>query len=66
MTFNGMVGYAHDHADRRRVEKLDEEEADYELEFVHEEDGRIAEPDRDYRIIDRPRALVVKVSHRDA
>lgn len=63
MTFNGMVGYAHDHADRARVERLDEEEAEYELDFVRD-DGRVAVLDEDYRIIDRPRALVRKMSHR--
>ena len=65
VTFNGMVGYAHDHADRARVERLDEEEIDYELEFVHE-DGRLAVLDQDYKILDRPRGMAHKLSHRDA
>lgn len=65
LTFNGMVGYAADHADRARVEALDEDEIDYELEFVHD-DGRVAVLDQDYKIVDRPRAIARKMSHRDA
>ena len=65
LTFNGMVGYASDHADRARIEQLLDEEIEYELEFVHD-DGRIAEPDQDYKIIERPRAMARKMSHRNA
>lgn len=65
MTFNGMVGYAADHADRPRVERLLDEEVDYELEFVHE-DGRVAVVDQDYKIVERPRGMARKLSHRDA
>ena len=65
LTFNGMVGYASDHADRGRVEKLLDEEVDYELEFVTE-DGRVAVPDQDYKIVERPRGMARKMSHRDA
>jgi hypothetical protein len=65
LTFNGMVGYAADHADRARVEALDEDAIDYELEFVHD-DGRVAVLDQDYKIVDRPRATARKMSHRDA
>lgn len=65
LTFNGMVGYASDHADRARVEKLLDEEVEYELEFVHE-DGRVAVPDQDYKIVERPRGMARKLSHRDA
>jgi hypothetical protein len=65
LTFNGMVGYAADHADRSRIERLLEEEVDYELEFVHE-DGRIAVIDQDYKILELPRAMARKLSHRDA
>src|SRR5688500_5344414 len=46
MTFTGMVGYAADHADRARVDKLDEESIDYEVSFIHE-DGHVAEESRD-------------------
>jgi hypothetical protein len=65
MTFNGMVGYAADHADRGHVEKLLDDEIDYELEFVHE-DGRVAVLDQDYKILERPRAMARKMSHRNA
>jgi hypothetical protein len=65
LTFNGMVGYASDHAHRQRVEKMLDEEVDYELEFVHE-DGRVAVLDQDYKVIERPRAMARKMSHRDA
>lgn len=65
LTFNGMVGYPAEHADRARVEQLLEEEIDYELEFVHE-DGRVAVLDQDYRIVERPRGMARKMSHRDA
>lgn len=63
LAFNGMVGYAADHGDRARVELLLEEEVDYELAFVRE-DGRVAVVDEDYKIVERPRAMARKVSHR--
>jgi hypothetical protein len=53
MTFTGVVGYAHDHADRPHVEALADSEIDYELEFVAE-DGRIAVAEQDYHITERP------------
>lgn len=65
LTFNGMVGYPAEHADRAHVEQLLEEEIDYELEFVHE-DGRVAVLDQDYRLVERPRGMARKMSHRDA
>ena len=65
LTFNGMVGYASEHADRARIERLLDEEIEYELEFIHD-DGRIAEPEQDYKIIERPRAMARKMSHRNA
>jgi hypothetical protein len=65
LAFNGMVGYASDHADRARIERLLDEEVDYELEFVRE-DGRVAVLDQDYKIVERPRAMARKISHRDA
>jgi hypothetical protein len=65
VAFNGMVGYASDHADRARVEKLLDEEVDYALEFVRD-DGHVAVVDQDYKIIERPRAMARKMSHRDA
>ena len=39
LTFNGMVGFAADHPDRKRVDKLDDQEIEYDLEFVHEDTG---------------------------
>ncbi len=65
LTFNGMVGYASDHADRVRMEELADEEIDYELEFVHD-DGRVAVLDQDYKLVERPRGMARKMSHRDA
>jgi hypothetical protein len=65
LTFNGMVGYASDHADRARVEQLLDEEIDYELAFIHDE-GRVAVLDQDYKMVERPRAMARKMSHRDA
>jgi hypothetical protein len=66
LTFNGMVGYAPDHPDRRRVEALLDEEIDYDLEFFHEENGRVAVENEDYKILDRPRGTVHKLSNRNA
>ena len=65
LVFNGMVGYASDHVDRARVEQLLDEEIDYELEFVHD-DGRTAVLDQDYKLVERPRGMARKMSHRDA
>ncbi len=65
VSFNGVVGYPADHADRARVEQLLEEEVDYDLVCVHE-DGRVAEPDEDYKVVERPRGMARKISHRDA
>jgi hypothetical protein len=65
LTFNGMVGYAADHVDRPRIEQLLDEEVDYELEFVRD-DGHLAEPDQDYELVERPRAMARKISHRNA
>lgn len=55
ITFNGMVGFAADHADRPRVERLTEEPVAYELELVHE-DGRVATEGKDYKVLEQPRA----------
>ncbi len=66
LTFNGMVGYAEDHPDRAHVDKLTDAEITYDLEFVHEEDGRAAVEDQDYRILERPRAMAHKISARNA
>jgi hypothetical protein len=66
VTFNGMVGYAPDHPDHAYVDKLTDAEIDYELEFVREDDGRIAVADEDYRILERPKAMAHKISARNA
>src|SRR5688572_22216038 len=65
MTFNGMVGYALDHADRARVERIEDEPVDYEVEFVRD-DGRTAIADQDYQLVDQPRATARKLVRRDA
>lgn len=64
LTFNGMVGYAADHPDRARVDALADQDVDYELEFVHEDDGRVAVEGRDYQIVQRPRGYVRKLTRR--
>jgi hypothetical protein len=60
MTFNGMVGYAADHPDRKHVDNLEEQEIDYELEFIHEDSGRVAINDEDFKILERPRGSAHK------
>lgn len=64
VTFNGMVGYAEDHPDRAHVEKLTDAEIEYVLEFIHDDDGRIAIENQDYRILERPTAMAHKISGR--
>ncbi|HEX2690827.1 MAG TPA: hypothetical protein VHN14_29635 [Kofleriaceae bacterium] len=64
VTFNGMVGYASDHRDRARIDKLEDEEIDYEMIFLHEDDGRIAVEGEDYEIRDRPRGMAHKLTRR--
>ena len=66
VTFNGMVGYAEDHPDRGHVEKITDAEIDYDLEFIHDDDGRVAVADQDYRILERPAAMAHKISARNA
>ena len=65
VTFNGMVGFAVDHPDRARIERIEDDEIDYELVFV-DDDGNLAVEDEDYKIIERPRAMAHKLSHRDS
>jgi len=55
VTFNGMVGFATDHPERAIVEKLSQEDIEYDLEFVHDDTGRVATEGTDYTIIERPR-----------
>ncbi len=66
LTFNGILGYAADHPDRKRVDGLGDEEIAYELEFVHEEDGRVAVENEDYKITQRPRGMAHKLTRRGA
>ena len=66
VTFSGMVGFAGDHPDRARIDKLEDEEIGYEMAFIHEEDGRIAVEGEDYEIRDRPRAMAHKLTRRHA
>ena len=65
VTFNGMVGYAGDHPDRARIDKLEEEELAYEMIFLRE-DGRIAVQGEDYEVRDAPRATAHRLAKRDA
>jgi hypothetical protein len=64
VTFNGMVGFADDHPDRKHVEALTDAEIDYDLAFVHDDDGRLAVEDQDFRILERPKAMAHKISGR--
>jgi hypothetical protein len=64
LTFNGMVGFADDHPDRKHADALTDAEIEYELEFVHDETGRIAVEDEDYKILERPSAMAHKISGR--
>jgi hypothetical protein len=66
VTFNGMVGFAADHPDRARIDKLLEEEIGYEMVFIRERDGEFAVEGQDYEIRDRPRATAHKLTRRDA
>jgi hypothetical protein len=64
LTFNGMVGFAEDHPDRKHVDKLTDAEIEYDLVFVHEDDDRLAIEDEDYKILERPTAMAHKISGR--
>jgi hypothetical protein len=62
MTFNGMVGFATDHPDRKAIDALVDQEVEYDLEFIHDDSGRIAVENTDFRIVERPRGHARKVS----
>jgi hypothetical protein len=62
MTFSGMVGYAADHPDRKHIESLADQQGAYELTFVHDDSGRVAVEDEDYKIVERPRGWLRKLS----
>jgi hypothetical protein len=64
MTFNGMVGYAADHPDRSTIDALSDQEIDYDVEFVHDDSGRAAIENEDYKIVERPRGVVKKLPRR--
>jgi hypothetical protein len=66
VTFNGMVGYASDHPDRARINKLEDEEIGYDMIFLREDDGRIAIEGEDYEIRERPRGMAHKLTRRHA
>jgi hypothetical protein len=66
VTFSGMVGFAGDHPDRARIDKLEDEEIGYEMTFIHEDDGRLAVEGEDYEIRDRPRGMAHKLTRRNA
>ena len=62
MTFSGMVGYAADHPDRKQIDALDDQQVEYELTFVHDDSGRHAIENEDYKIVERPRGWLRKLS----
>lgn len=62
LTFNGVVGFSQDHPDRASVDRIDSMEIDYELELVHDDTGRVAVEDADYKILERPRGWAHKIS----
>ena len=64
LTFNGMVGYAADHPDRSHIDALDDQEIDFDLEFIHDESGRVAIDNEDFKIVERPRAWAHKLTKR--
>jgi len=66
VTFNGMVGFAGDHPDRRRIDQLEDEEIGYDMVFIRERDGYLAVEGEDFEIRDRPRATAHKLARRDA
>ncbi len=62
LTFSGMVGYASDHPNRKQIDKLDDQQIEYDLVFVHDDSERVAIENEDYKIIDRPRGWLRKLS----
>jgi hypothetical protein len=66
VTFNGVVGYASDHRDRARIDKLEDEEIAYEMIFLREDTGRVAVEGEDYEIRDHPRGMAHKLTRRNA
>lgn len=66
VTFNGMVGFAGDHPDRPRIDKLEDEEIGYDMAFIREDSGRVAVEGEDYEIRERPRGMAHKLTRRNA
>lgn len=64
MTFNGMVGYHVDHPDRAAIDRLEDQEIEYDLELVHDDSGRVAVEGEDYKILERPRGRAHRLSRR--
>jgi hypothetical protein len=62
LTFSGMVGYAADHPDRKTIDTVEDQEVEFELEFVHDDSGRVAVENEDFKIIERPRGWLRKLS----
>ena len=62
MMFNGIVGFAPDHPDRKTIDAMVDQEIEYELELVHDENGRVAAENTDYRIVERPRGIAKKLT----
>lgn len=64
LTFTGMVGFAADHPDRKTVDSLVDQEIEYDLEFIHDESGRVAVENTDFRVVERPRGVARKLPSR--
>ena len=62
MTFSGIVGFAPDHPDRKTVDAMIDQEIEYDLELVHDENGRVAAENTDYRIVEKPRGIAKKLT----
>jgi len=62
LTFSGMIGYASDHPNRKQIDKLEDQQVEYDLVFVHDDSERIAVENEDYKIIERPRGWLRKLS----
>lgn len=62
LTFSGMIGYAADHPNRKQIDKLDDQQVEYDLVFVHDDSERVAIENEDYKIIERPRGWLRKLS----
>jgi hypothetical protein len=66
LTFNGMVGYAADHRDRKVIDGLLESDVEYDLEFMREDSDQVAIENEDFKIVERPRGRAFKLTRRGA